>query len=261
MDYEISTPKNTAFVGLFSVPEQYAVLKSIALHLIPGAVILLVFIALTTWTDQQNLPTPLALLIAWILAGIPVELGILIYQGYKRNRRFSLEGVILYQQPMAIRQHLWLIPLLLIWAIVVLGLLTPFASRVFSLLFSWWPKQMLLSDFPQNLNRYSPTVLWLVVLLSGMLNIVVPYVEELYFRGYLLPRMSYMNKWAPLLNVTLFSLYHFWLPWEFFSRVIALFPMVYVVWWKRNIYPGIWVHILLNSLGTIGLLVLIMGQN
>ena len=49
-----------------------------------------------------------------------------------------------------------------------------------------------------------------------------PIVEELYFRGYLLPRMEWMGRWAPLVNVSLFSLYHFWSPWQILGRILGL---------------------------------------
>lgn len=81
-------------------------------------------------------------------------------------------------------------------------------------------------------------------------------VEELYYRGYLLPRVSRLGKWAPLINTVLFSLYHFTSLWQNPSRIIAFLPMVYAVWWKRNIYLGILVHcalIVFNSLGILAL--------
>lgn len=77
-------------------------------------------------------------------------------------------------------------------------------------------------------------ILWTVVVLSAFLNLAVPSVEELYFRGFLLPRIPGGSHWAPLLNASLFSLYHFWLPWDFFGRLVAL-PVAYVVQWKRGL--------------------------
>lgn len=237
-----------------------SITKIIAMHLFPGIIITLVFGAIAPWTTRQNLPVPLALLLTWVLAGIPLELGILVYQGYRLTHRLSLEGVILFRESITQRTLLWLIPLLVLWALIALTLLTPLANRIMPLLFAWFPKHLLLSDFVQNISNYPRPVLWLVVSLSGLLNVLVPVVEELYFRGFLLPRMSSLNKWAPLLNTVLFSLYHFWLPWEFFSRIIALIPMTYAVWWKRNIFIAIWVHILINSLGTIGLVLFILSR-
>lgn len=239
---------------------QHSIPKSITLHLAPGIVITLVFIAISQWTTLQNLPVPLALLFTWIVAGIPLELGILLYLGFMLNKRLSLKGVILYQDSVPRRQLIWLIPPLTVWALVILTLLTPLANSLRTLLFPMWPTSLLLTEFAQNLDQYSRSVLWLVALLSVLLNVLVPIVEELYFRGFLLPRMSSFNKWAPLVNITLFSLYHFWLPWEFLNRIIALFPMAYSVWRKRNILISIWVHVVINTLGSIGLVLFILNR-
>jgi uncharacterized protein len=77
-------------------------------------------------------------------------------------------------------------------------------------------------------------------------GIIAPIAEELYFRGFLLPRLDRLGLWAPLLNVVLFAFQHLWTPLGNPGRVLALFPLVYVAWRKRNIYVGIIVHLLLN---------------
>ena len=71
--------------------------------------------------------------------------------------------------------------------------------------------------------------------------------------------VMYEGRWAPLVNVGLFSLYHFWTPWNFLSRVLLLAPMVYLVWWKRNIYIGMIAHCLLNLIGTTVLFAQLLG--
>ena len=75
--------------------------------------------------------------------------------------------------------------------------------------------------------------------------------EELYFRGYLLPRMTRLRGWAPAVNSVLFALYHLWTPWQIVSRAVFYFPTVYAVWRKRNIFIAIWVHCLGNTLGAL----------
>jgi membrane protease YdiL (CAAX protease family) len=63
------------------------------------------------------------------------------------------------------------------------------------------------------------------------MNVFVgPFVEELYFRGYLLPPMSQMGKRAPFVNSVLFSLYHFWSLWSLLTRVVGVTPLAYAVW-------------------------------
>jgi hypothetical protein len=85
-------------------------------------------------------------------------------------------------------------------------------------------------------------------------------VEELYFRGYLLPRLSRLKGWAPLVNILLFSLYHFFTPWQNLTRIIALVPMVNSVWWKKNIYLRMVVHCAGNLAGAIGILIMALNH-
>ena len=87
-----------------------------------------------------------------------------------------------------------------------------------------------------------------------------PFVEELYFRGFLLPGMErYAKSWAWVLNVVLFSLYHFFSPWENPGRIIALLPLVFWVWRTRNIRFSIFTHILLNTGGAVMMLIAIFS--
>jgi membrane protease YdiL (CAAX protease family) len=88
-------------------------------------------------------------------------------------------------------------------------------------------------------------------------NILGPAIEELYFRGYLLPRISRLKGWAPLINAFFFAAYHFWSPWEVVTRTIAVFPVAYTAYKKKNIYIGMFSHIALNILSSLSLLALI----
>jgi membrane protease YdiL (CAAX protease family) len=61
--------------------------------------------------------------------------------------------------------------------------------------------------------------------LGDVVNAVAgPVVEEVYFRGYLLPRISRFGAWAPLINTVLFSVYHFFTPWQNVGRILGLLP-------------------------------------
>jgi hypothetical protein len=130
-------------------------------------------------------------------------------------------------------------------------------------LFAWYLQEYNIQNAMANpgvLSGYQGVYLLFVmfIIINGILG---PFVEELYFRGYLLPRMEgYAKKWAPALNVVLFSLYHYFSPWENPIRIIALLPLGYLVWKKRNIRFSIWVHILLNTGGGILLLTQILAS-
>jgi len=73
-------------------------------------------------------------------------------------------------------------------------------------------------------------------------------VEELYFRGYLLPRMK--GKYAPLFHSFLFAAQHVLEPWMIITRTLGFLPILFGVK-KKNIYIGIIVHILVNTLNVV----------
>jgi uncharacterized protein len=100
------------------------------------------------------------------------------------------------------------------------------------------------------LTGYPRSVLIFTLLLGLVLSgVVAPVVEEMYFRGYLFPRLSRHGRWAPVLNVTLFALYHLWTPWQAATRIISILPAAYVVQRTKNIYAYMWVHCILNTVG------------
>ena len=245
-------------IAELSTTERHSLLQVILLHLAPGVVITLVFGILARIAAAQGAPASLALLITWLIAGIPLLLGILFYQGYRLNGKLSLHGILLNRQPLPFRQYVWLVPALLVWTAISSTVLYLLSESLHQALFAWTPEWLNLSAFAQNPAGYSSSVVWAVVILSAVLNLAVPITEELYFRSYLLPRLPFGRAWSPLVNAVLFSFYHFWLPWDFFGRIVALLPVVYAVQWKQNVYLSILVHCLLNTLGTIGLLALIL---
>ncbi len=48
-------------------------------------------------------------------------------------------------------------------------------------------------------------------------------------------------------------------PWQNPGRILSLLPVVYAVWWKRNIYLGMAVHCLGNIAAMLILLAAILG--
>ena len=119
-----------------------------------------------------------------------------------------------------------------------------------------------LEDFLVDPSAYARSSLILTLSLGLLLSgFGASVVEELYFRGYLLPRISRLKMLAPLMNVALFSVYHFFSPWQFPVIFLAFLPIVYVVYIKKNIYLGIIVHCLLNGIGVLHLMSSILSYN
>jgi hypothetical protein len=63
-----------------------------------------------------------------------------------------------------------------------------------------------------------------------------------------------------VLNAALFSLYHFWTPWQNLARIIGLLPWIYTVWRKRSVRLSIAVHISVNSIFLLLLLAAVSAE-
>jgi membrane protease YdiL (CAAX protease family) len=125
----------------------------------------------------------------------------------------------------------------------------------------WWLPNVFLgsSSFPGAQPARTAILITLILglLIDGIAN---PVVEELYFRGYLLPRISQFGWLAPLANVFLFTLQHFWQPYNYPLIFLIQLPLVYVVWWKRNIYISIVTHCAGNIIGATLALISFFGS-
>lgn len=231
---------------------KHSICQSILLHLAPGVLIFVVYFASASILVNQVPSVALlaALSLGIALALIPFELGCLIFQGWRKNRRLSLSGIVLYREPMRIWDYMLFVSLLLLWAVFCFAVISPpIEAYLQQTVFAWWPNWLKPSALDTSTFSTNPT-LGLIALASLPLQAVLgPIVEELYFRGYLLPRLSYLKAWAPLINTVLFSLYHFFTPWQNPARILALLPVVYLVQRKRNIYLSMVFHVVLNLMG------------
>ncbi len=247
--------------------KQHSALKSILLHLFPGIFILaLIFLFSNPFFTNlfgfdSNLSPILGYLMAILFGVIPILLVILFFASKYETGKFNIKEIINYTEKGKLKEYLLYVPLLIVYFVilfvVIAPIIQPFIVKTF---FSWWPEQynfqLILQD-PSKITGYGGVKILIIfyILLSCILG---PIVEELYFRGYLLPRMEkYSGKWAPFLNTVLFSVYHFFSPWENLIRIVAGYPLIYLVWKKKNIRYGMLVHILVNMIGGIVMLVAI----
>ncbi len=244
--------KNIQTGSVLQQNQKHTIPQTILLHLLPGALIT-VFVFLTTpELKLRGFPPILSLYLAILLILIPFELGFLFYEGKKRNKRYSLDGIVLFRERMPIKKMIFLIIPLFAWSSLIFSLLPKVDTFFIQTCFAWFPDWSLPNNLVGNISEYSKTALTITIIAGFLLNgIAGPIVEEMYFRGYLLPRIPASKCWPPLINIVLFSLYHFFTPWQNLTRILAFFPFAFVVSWKRNIFLSIWAHCLLNIGGMI----------
>ena len=236
---------------------QQPISRSITLHLLPGVLTTLVYVIVAPFLNSIGYPSNFAFLLTGLFVLFPFELGFLFYLGKKKNGTLSLDGIVLYRESMPVRQYiLFAVPLLVYANFILVVVYPPIAQMLTRTLFFWLPNWFFLS-LP---TEYSKSVLLMTALLGLVVNgFVGPVTEELYFRGYLLPRISRFNVLAPVINGVFHSLYHFWMPWQVPGLILGLLPAAFVVWWKRSIYLAMIIHVTGNALGSMPTLALILS--
>jgi uncharacterized protein len=178
-----------------------------------------------------------------------------------RSQGVRVGELIPYRRPMSARDWALLVPALILLAFLGFGLHMAIEPTLIKSLFGWLPGWYVSPIVVDQIGSYSATA-WFVTLVAyvAINGLLGPIVEELYFRGYLLPRMERFGRWAPLINVSLFSLYHFWSPWQLVARIVGFGPTVYAVRRKRNVYLGMVVHCSLNTLSVLLVAMLVASR-
>ncbi len=238
--------------------EQYSVGKLLALHVLPGLLIGGVFVASARLAMRMRFPPLFAMLVAGLVVGMAFQLWHLLNEGRKRNGTWSLQGIVLYREPMPLRQYLVWVPLFTILAFIINGLTSPIGAALLNEL-PWLPGWFEMRDVSM-LTSYPRSALLVTFTLYLALNgIAAPIVEELYFRGYLMPRLSRFGRWTAVVEVALFTVYHIWQPYYWITQFFSMLPIVTAVAWKRNIRLGIAAHMALNIIGGLLLMGRVLG--
>jgi len=233
-----------------SIPDvqQHTILRSLGLHLLPGALTTAVFVALKPLLDPIGYPPLLAFLLAVALVDIPVMLGVMLLAGKRQTGRYSLKSVVLYRDRVSWKTFALVFVGAFVAVYVLMMLATPLSSVLAESAFSWLPDWMFLEEQTQYQAYARGALLVTFVLQLILTGVVLPWVEELYFRGYLLPRLSRHGRWAPVLGGLLFGLYHVWQLFSFPTVFLLGTALAFVIWWKRDLRIPIALHVFANAL-------------
>lgn len=220
--------------------DKHSIAQTIFFHLMPGALIgSFCFLARNT-VNKFGYPAIFALVLAVAFILIPTELGYLLYQGKKKTGRHSLIGIKNLKNSLPWWQ--FLIWVMCVFAVIgiLMNVMKPVENLLKVRLFFWLPNLD-----PGLDGNYSKSVLTVTYSLYFLFVVILgPLVEELYFRGYLLPRMK--GRFTVLFHSFLFAAYHFFTPWLIISRTVGFLPMILVAK-KKSITMSMVVHILCNS--------------
>lgn len=216
-----------------------------------------------TGIKLPQLPT---LLIFCILGGLflmPVEWFLMLRQSKKDYGKYSLKSALIGQDKQPIIKTLFFAFVLFgvagIFSITIQPLenmlLFALRERLLSFLpmaFDWNNIKYIRS-FPKNTIMATCAVYFIFNVFIG------PITEEFFFRGYLTTYNSKYGKAAPVIVTVIFSLYHFWLPFQNIFRIFTFLPMAYISYRKRNLYICMISHILCNLFTTISFIIAVFS--
>ena len=239
---------------------QHSLLKSFLLHILPGALVTIAFVLLRLITDPIGYPPLLAFLLAILLIDLPVLLGIIFYEGKKQNGKLSLKGVVLYREKIPWGTFALIFIGAFVGVYLLIMLVTPINTFLEDRLFSGLPKWMFLEEQSQYLAYAKNILVTTFVFQLVLTGIVLPWIEELYFRGYLLPRISRYKWWTPIIGGLFFGLYHSWQPFGFLTVFVLGAALSYIVMWKRDIRLSISLHVFANAFARLAFLMVALAM-
>jgi membrane protease YdiL (CAAX protease family) len=226
----------------------------IALHLVPGLIFAGFFFILSRLFIERGYTGYLALLVTIPACLAPMEIGVMLYWNSRTTGRISLSQSIAYRRPGTALDYTVLPLLLFLCGGILLIAIRPMSqyldARWTFWLPAWTTQGALITDLASNSPAQQTIAMVFGVLLSGFL---APLVEELYFRGFLLPRMEHWGWAPPVLNAFLFAVYHFYFPGNVLGIFVVFIPIAYVVMLKKNWRIGAVVHSFINLWGVFSL--------
>ena len=193
---------------------------------------------------------------------VPIELGIILSAGKKENGSFSLKSAFAGQEKVPV----WKIVLIAFLLFCLAGLLSitvaPLENTILAPV-----RQAVLNRLPvgfdwQNIGyvkTFPKAVLIVTCVYYGIFNVIIgPVTEELFFRGYLTSHFKKQNSLTPVLIVILFSLYHFWLPFNNVFRILVFGTAAFITYKKKNIYISMCFHCMCNLFSVVGFVIEVM---
>lgn len=210
-----------------------------------------------------NIPHILLFCILGTFFLVPMELGIILLASKKEYGTYSLKSAFYGQEKIAI----WRVQIIALVFFGITGLLSAFVTPIENQIFAEM-RSNILNNLPVGFNwtnyeylkMFSKKILIMSCVYYGVFNVLIgPITEELFFRGYLTSHYEKQNSFTPIIITVLFSLYHFWLPFNNVFRILAFAPVAYVAYKKKNLYIRICFHCFCNLVSVVSFVIEVLG--
>jgi hypothetical protein len=240
-----------------NVHKEMSLQKILCLIFIPSSILTVVYIVIGGL--KPAIPSLLLFYICATFILFPFEIGIVLNASKKEYGRYSLSSAFTNYKKMSWWKIVLYGSFLFAFAGIMSVTVAPLENSLFAPISNKLTQSMpVYFDWNniESFQQYPRDILLLTCVGYFILNVIVgPIVEELFFRGFLTSKISRYGNFAPLIITILFSLYHFWLPFNNLFRISIFFPAAWIVWKKENIYISIVFHCLCNLLSTVSFII------
>ncbi len=238
---------------------------------IPALVVVVVVYVLMPYIDQRGVPMFYNYLLVYATIPMLLLICVSLLAFYRETRRTSWAAfkVRFRLNPMDKKAWLWTIGLTL-FMILSAGLLTFTAGWLVSFEFlappEFWPSELNPAARNTAGNIGIPSEFlgmplagnwWILVLLLGSL-VIATFGEELWWRGYILPRQELVHgnrTW--IIHGLLWTSFHLFFPWNLLAILPGCLALSFVAQRLKNTWPGLIAHGLAN--GILVLIVIVLG--
>lgn len=245
-----------------NVQKEMSLQKILCMIFIPSSILTIVYII--TGGLKHTIPSLLLFFICATLILFPIEIGVILNASKKEYGSYSLKSAFTNYNKMSWWKIFIYGSILFTFAGIMSVTVAPLENNLFAPISNMLTQSMPVYFDWSNIEyfkQYSKDILLLTCVGYFILNVIVgPIVEELFFRGYLTSKISRYGNFAPLIITILFSIYHFWLPFNNLFRISAFFPAALIAWRKKNIYISIVFHCLCNLFSTVSFIISIYSM-
>jgi len=218
---------------------------ALRLQLLPGVANVLIFLPSAWVLHQAGLPVMFALGLAILFGEVPVAWWIMIRRTRAEQGSFSFKTAFPWARALRWQTYaLWGLPIILISMVLMMTGQMVVAPQIQQSFFPFIPEWMHIIQSPAELAELPPRVLlalWTVSLV--IFTLIGGVTQELFSRGFLLPRMAHMGPVAPVLNALFFAMLHLGAPWGWPIFFVTSLIWAAAVWRTRSVKIGLFGHV------------------
>lgn len=235
--------------------------KLLALTILPSAVFTALYAAIGIFWRQ--VPSMALFFILALLTLFAFEIGVMLFANKKEYGKYGFHVAFSGQEKLPLWKILLYGALLFGFAGLMMITVMPLENMLLSGIsaklsavtpaYFDWENIELMKQFPKGILIFT-SVFYII-----FNSFVCPIIEEIYFRGYLTNKLERYGLAAPIIVAVVFSLYHWWLPFNNIFRICIFGVVAVVAYKKKNIYISMVFHCLCNLFSSISFAVALLS--